>query len=304
MSQLVDFHSHLFSSVFFETLAAASPLEGTVPGKIAKACEKAGIEAPSGVLTEHVARWMSELDRHNVTHMVTFASVPEEAQAVADAVRLSSGRLSGFAVMNPTLPKAPEQVGQLFDELGMRGLVLFPALHGYRVDDPDLAPVFAELEARGGIAVVHCGLLSIPLRDHFGLRRPQDLTLANPLYLVPVANRHRRASFLVPHMGAGLFRETLMLGAQCENAFVDTSSSNSWIATQVSQLRLADALQRVLAVFGPERVLFGTDSSVLPRGWRRDILLAQREALGSIDISSRDRDLVFGGNASRLLLLE
>lgn len=302
MSQLVDFHSHLFSRVFFETLAEASPLAGTTDEKISAVCREAGITEPPARLTEHVAHWLAELDEHGIAHLVTFASVPEEADTVSEAVRLSNGRISGFAVMNPVADRADARLAHLFDQLGMRGVVLFPALHGYRVDDESLAPVFGELEARGGIAVVHCGMLSIPLRDKFQLRRPQDVKLADPLHLIPVANKHRRATFLVPHMGGGFFRETLMLGAQCENALVDTSSSNSWIKTQAAPLTLADALQRVLGVFGPERVLFGTDSSVFPRGWRRDVLVSQREALGSIDVAGGDRELIFGGNATRILL--
>ncbi|MFT5288319.1 MAG: putative TIM-barrel fold metal-dependent hydrolase [Planctomycetota bacterium] len=306
MATLVDIHSHLFSRVFFETLSADSPFRKasslSIDESIARTCRDVSIDEPSQRLTEHVARWLAELDEHGVNHLVTFASVPEEAEVVQEAVRLADGRMTGFAVVNPATDDSPARLAKLFDEMGMRGILLFPALHGYRVDDPSLAKFFEALEERGGIAVVHCGLLSIPLRDRFGLRRPQDITLANPLFLMPVANRHRRATFLIPHMGAGMFRETLMLGSQCENVMVDTSSSNGWVKTQATGLSLADALERVLAVFGPERVIFGTDSSVFPRGWRRDILLAQREAMGSIGTPAEHQELIFGGNAMRLLL--
>ena len=53
--------------------------------------------------------------------------------------------------------------------------------------------------------------------------------------------------------------------------------------------------------FGPERLLFGTDSTVFPRGWRKDIYLAQREALDRLGISSRERRLLLSGNLERLL---
>lgn len=305
MSNLVDFHSHLFSRPFFESLArAAQPDAGpeAVERKLELVCEQMGIQVPPARLTEHVAAWLTELDANGVSHMVTFASAPDEAETVAEAVRLADQRLTGFTVVDPRAPGAADFVARAHDDLGLAGIVLFPALHGYRVDDPDFAPLFRVLEERGTQAVVHCGLLSIPLRDRFGLPRPQDLTLGNPLYLVSVAERHRRARFIVPHMGAGLLRETLLLGRQCSNVLVDTSSSNGWIDTQVANLSLADAFERVLGVFGPERVLFGTDSSVFPRGWRRDVLLAQREALGSLGVAEADRDLVFGGNATRLLI--
>ena len=82
---------------------------------------------------------------------------------------------------------------------------------------------------------------------------------------------------------------------------VDTSSSNEWMRTEPVKLTLADVFERALGVFGTERILFGTDSSVFPRGWRRDILLAQREALGACGVREEEQAKIFGGNAARIL---
>ena len=87
--------------------------------------------------------------------------------------------------------------------------------------------MFAVVAERGGVVYVHCGLLVVKLRDLLGLPRSFDLSYANPLDLIPAADAHPQAKFVVPHFGAGFFRETLMAGAQCENIFVDTSSSHS-----------------------------------------------------------------------------
>ena len=88
---------------------------------------------------------------------------------------------------------------------------------------------------RGAALVfVHCGLLVVKLRDLLGLPRPYDLAYANPLSVIPAANRYRRAKFIIPHFGAGFFRETLMAGTQCANIYVDTSSTNSWMAGERS----------------------------------------------------------------------
>ena len=69
MSQIVDFHSHLFSHAFFEALAQGSSLAGSTAEKIERVCEEAGIQPPSSRLTEHVATWLSELDAHGVQHI-------------------------------------------------------------------------------------------------------------------------------------------------------------------------------------------------------------------------------------------
>src|SRR5690606_9961390 len=115
---------------------------------------------------------------------------------------------------------------------------------------------------------------------------------------------HPDVTFVVPHFGAGFLRETLMLGAQCGNVCVDSSSSNTWMATQPAATTLATVFERTLGVFGPRRVLFGTDSSTLPRGWRVDLKQAQEAALTEIGADAATRDAVFDGNARRLLGLE
>src|SRR5206468_11927679 len=106
-----------------------------------------------------------------------------------------------------------------------RGGLFFPALHHYSIQGPEAAALFEVLDAHGAPAVVHCGLLRVPLRDRFGLPRQIDLARANPLDLIGPAERFGHVAFVIPHFGAGFLRETLLAGAQCANVYVDTSSS-------------------------------------------------------------------------------
>ena len=300
MNKLIDFHSHFFSRPFFEALAAQSTLPGSIDERVESVAKRAGLELPSRDLHEHVRRWLKELDTYGVAHLVSFASLPEEANAVSEAAGIADGRITPFALVNPCTEGAADITRELF-ERGFRGVLLFPAMHRYNLRGDDAAAVFESVQEYGGIAVVHCGMLQIKLRDLFGLPRPYDLNKARPTALIPAANRYPGVRFVVPHFGAGFFRETLMLGAMCENVHVDSSSSNGWMATQPSKLSLVDVFDRALDVFGPKRVLFGTDSSTFPRGWRKDLYTAQREALGAIGGGGADHEKVFGGNAARLL---
>ena len=304
MPALVDFHSHFFSRTFFETLAGASSLSGDVEARMQRVCETAGIELPPADSEAHLARWLAEMDGYGVSYLVSFASVPQEAPVLAEAAERSGGRIVPFVVVDPTQRAAAERLDGWLDEHGFRGALLFPAMNRFHLDGPEAAEVFAVVARHRAVAVVHCGLLKVRVRDLFGLPRGYDVSLANPLALIPAADAHPDATFVIPHFGAGFFRETLLAGAQCPNVYVDTSSSNAWTSTQPGSLELADVFERALAVFGPERVLFGTDSSVFPRGWRRDLFLAQREALGACGIREVDRERILGGNARALLRLE
>ena len=298
---LIDAHTHFFSRPFFEALADQSPQQGTTDEKLARVAEQTGLEVPSPDLEAHVARWIAELDANAVDRCVSFASLPQEADAVAAAVRIAPERLVGYALVNPGAPGAVAATQAHFKDRGFRGVLLFPAMHGFRPSDPACRDVIEVVAAHRGIAVVHCGILQVKLRDLLGLPRPYDLSYADPLGLVPLANAFPEARFVVPHFGAGFFREVLMLGVQCENVYVDSSSSNSWMATQPHPLTLAEVFRRALGVYGPERILFGTDSCTFPRGWRVDLLAAQREALRVVGLGDEATGRILGENAAGLL---
>jgi len=62
--------------------------------------------------------------------------------------------------------------------------------------------------------------------------------------------------------------------------------------------------KKSLEVLGPKRLLFGTDSSFFPRGWRKDIFEGQVQVLDSLEVKEKDKELIFGGNLARLLNLK
>jgi len=300
---LIDFHTHFFSATYFRTLAAQSPIPGDVDARLARVSAAAGFELPSDSVVEHTSRWIAEMDRHGVDHLCTFASTPEEVPLVCEAAAQSKGRISAFALVNPRAEGAVQRLAGLLAEKRVRGALVFPALHHWRWDGPEAQALLRVLDEHGAILYAHCGLLVVKVRDLLGLPRIADISYANPLSLVPAANVHRRVRFVVPHFGAGFLRETMLLGAQCDNVYVDTSSSNSWRSVLCPKPALSEVFARTLEVFGPERVLFGTDSSTFPAGWRKDRHEEQRRALLEAGADDRTLELVFGGNAARVLAL-
>jgi predicted TIM-barrel fold metal-dependent hydrolase len=104
---------------------------------------------------------------------------------------------------------------------------------------------------------------------------------------------------VIPHFGAGFFREALMLADLCPNVLFDTSSSNGWIKYHHA-LTLGAVFQQALAVAGPDRLMFGSDSSFFPRGWVADVFRQQTLALDHIGADASVRDKIFGGNFDRL----
>jgi predicted TIM-barrel fold metal-dependent hydrolase len=136
------------------------------------------------------------------------------------------------------------------------------------------------------------------VRNKLGLPSQFNLRYSNPLDLHPVALHFPKVRFIVPHFGAGLFRETLMLADLCPNVFLDTSSSNRWMRYEGLDLRTV--WQRSIDVVGTGRLLFGTDSSFFPRGWQAAIFEQQVTTLYELGINTTDVANILRSNLENL----
>jgi predicted TIM-barrel fold metal-dependent hydrolase len=286
---VADAHVHFFSRGFFEILAAQKPgltVEG-IRGKL-------DWHFPPPEPEKLAETWARELDRHAVQRAALIASAPGDEGSVAAAVRAHPDRFFAYAMVNPRAWK-PETFSDI------RVACLFPAMHGYPVHGEEARAVF-EWAERGGRAVfVHCGVLSVGVRDKLGLASPFDMRFSNPIDLHAVALRHPQVPIIVPHFGAGYFREALMLADLCPNVYLDTSSSNRWMRYQESHLDLRQVFRRALDVVGPKRLLFGTDSSFFPRGWQHQIFDDQARAVYELNASLAEARSIFGENLLRIL---
>ena len=285
-----DAHCHFFSTPFFAALGGDAALL------------KLGWDAP-GSAEALADRWVTELDRHQVARAALIASVPGDGDSVATAVRRHPARLVGFFMVDPTAPAAAEQAAAALARGSLSAICLFPAMHRYALHDECVQRVFAVAAARPGTVVfVHCGVLSVGVRKKLGLPSPFDVRFGNPLDLHGIALRHPDVPILIPHFGAGMLREALMVADLCPNVHLDTSSSNAGLKYHPG-LTLADVMRQALAVVGPDRLLFGSDSSFFPRGWVADVYAQQVAVLEGLRVAADVQAKVLGGNFDRLFPL-
>jgi len=258
---VADAHLHFFSHRFFELLAKQKP--GLTVETVG---EQLGWYLPSEQPEELAQAWAAELERHDVQAAALIASVPGDESSVAAAASAFPERFYAFAMVNPLAAQAwnPEAFSAI------HAACLFPAMHGYSVHDPAAQAVFEWAAMHHRAVFVHCGVLSVGFRAKLGLPSLFDMRFSNPIDLHAVALRYPTVPIIVPHFGAGYFREALMLADLCPNVFLDTSSSNRWVRYEEPHHAeprggLRNIFRRALDVIGPQRLLFGTDSSYFPR---------------------------------------
>ena len=241
---------------------------------------------------------MAELDRHGVTRAAVMASVPGDEPSVAEAVARHPARLTGTFMLNPTAPDASARVRQGFGERGLRCACLFPAMHG------------SCSTTNGSSGVRGCG--RAPVRGVRALRRPvgrrpaqagSAVTVRHPAreparprpdrVSVPRCAGRRsplRRRFLPrdPHGGRPLPKPP--------RRYVKFERLDEVHARPAPR----DVFRQALAVLGPERMLFGSDSSFFPRGWQHTVLDAQRAALDEIALDAESRAAIFASNFNRV----
>ena len=290
---IADAHVHFFSRTFYERLAQAKKLASVEElGQLLRW----DIPASDKLLAD---RWIEQLDANGVDRACLIGSSHAEEAAVAAAVEAHPLRFYGFFMLDPMQPDAMDRLSAAVRNTHLHCVCFFPAMHTYSIADPRLVPMLEIISDAHLAAFVHCGALSVGVRKKLGLPSQFDMRFSDPLHLHPVALHFPRIRFIIPHFGAGFFREALMLGDLCPNIYLDTSRTNRWMLYEGLDLRAV--FRRAIDVLGIERLLFGTDSSFFPRGWNSSVFETQSKALYELGLDARQAELIFKANLEQVL---
>lgn len=245
-------------------------------------------EPPAEVQAE---RWAREIDDVQLEAVVFLTGGGNAALASAIVDR---PRMLGFAHHDPWRADAADELRRAVKDLGLRGYkVIAPALQG-RIDDRALWPVWTAAEELGIPVLIHFGVLDGGggIADHVNM---------SPLRLHDVAKAFPEVPFIVPHFGCGYPGDLLQLALACRNVYVDSSGNNEWARWMPYPLTVSDLFRKFIETVGPRRVIFGSDSAHFPRGLVRAYYDEQTRVVNQLGLSLSERDLIFAGNAIRLL---
>jgi predicted TIM-barrel fold metal-dependent hydrolase len=190
--------------------------------------------------------------------------------AVLAAAASSAGRLVPLARVDPW--DGPAALAELRRAVGggARGVYLNPAEEHVAINDDRVRPV-VEAAAELGVPVLAAAgfhLYSEPLQ----LGRAAQWAPDNPFVLT----------------NGGQFNISGLMGFDAELAL-----GNDNVLVQTTAMYREDFLERVVAVFGPERLMFATGAPLFDMTYeRRRVDLAH--------FSDAQRDLILGGNARRV----
>ena len=276
---IIDFHAHIFPE---SICAQRQPCCETEPAfEMLYGPPSARLVGPSEL--------MAAMDAGGVDRAVVFGfpwQSPElyrrHNDFVMEAVREFPGRLIGFGCFDPLAPGAAEEAERCL----AGGLAGIGELAFYRsgIDDAALdalVPVMEVCRRRGRPVLLHT---NEPVGHVYPGKTPN--TLAQIYRLV---ERFRDNTLVLAHWGGGLFFYHLLkreVKDRLRNVYFDTAASPYLYDPAVYSV----AVQAV----GAEKILFGSDYPLLPP----ERYFGEMAAAG---LSPRDRDLICGRNAARLL---
>ena len=239
-------------------------------------------------------RWSGEVDRYGL-RLINFVT-GQGNDTLASIVAKQPDKFIGFA-HHALVPGADKDLKSAVDTLGLRGYKLIAPLTEYPFEHPELRPVWEFCAERHLPVLIHFGWLG---RGGGVVHHPR----INPLSLFEVARDFPEIPFIIPHFGVNHWADVLALAWSLPNIYVDTSGSNQWMRWMPYPLTLEDLFRKAHENLGPDRILFGTDSSYFPRGFSVRYLQDQLRACYSLNFKDEDIRKIFGNNAARLLGLK
>lgn len=301
----IDVHGHVTSPELFKKFpmpASLADIDGMVERKAELGITMTVVGSPVGAGTMVPVPGMDNYDQ-------PADKLEEFHDWVAETVRTRPGRLKGYVYLNPleggaTVERAADRLRQ--EEFV--GLIVNTSVRGEFLDDDradDFFAMAAEFRAPvllhpPAVPVAADSVRKVGAIEH--VARPCDITMGVAAILFAGwLVKYPGLRLIVPNAGGALalLREKLVMAqrrdgiegppvsAQLDRLYVDTATPS------------AVALSAALEVFGPDRMLFGTDSP--PLATPLDAALASIDRLPLTDSA---RAAVLRDNARELFGLE
>ncbi len=224
-----------------------------------------------------VGEFLSQMDRFGVDVCWLFtidgfvSDYARENDHLLAYVEGYGHRLLPFCTVEPRHGKrAADEIRRSVRELGMRGVKLHPWLQGF-------SPVELCMEVLAGEAMS----LGVPIVFHDGTP-----PYSTPLQIAYLAERFPELTVVLGHSGLlDMWQEAIWAAKRCQNIYLIPSGCSTL------------AMAKMVELLGPERLLFGTDAGF--GDWQMvEHRLGQVQSLA---LTQEERELILGGNATRLV---
>jgi predicted TIM-barrel fold metal-dependent hydrolase len=293
---VIDAHAHYFNVNTMQNWLKRGRTMESFANRTKSRTDMTSIELPDENW-DTAQKWVDELDKYGIETMGVMVG-PEAYNEFKETMQRFPGRFIGYANINPLDTDAADKVEQAARD-GFKGIKLYPSSwRDLKVYDEPCYPVYDACKRNDMLVFLHFGIT---------IGGQADLRNGNPIDIQVPSRDYPELNFIIAHFGAGWFREVLLMQYQTDNVYMDSSGSNSWMRYLPYDLDLKMIFRKAIQAGGSKKVLFGTDSTFFPRGWRINVLEAQvnacRELKADGIIKAEDIANIFHDNIKHLASL-
>jgi predicted TIM-barrel fold metal-dependent hydrolase len=290
---VIDAHAHYFNVNTMQNWLKRGRTMESFSNRTKSRTDMTSIELPDETW-DTAQKWVNELDKYGIQRMGVMVGA-EAYDEFKETMKRFPDRFIGWANINPAEPDAAEKVDQAAKD-GFKGIKLYPSSwKDLKVYDEPCYPVYEACKRNDLLVFLHFGIT---------IGGQADLRNGNPIDIQVPSRDFPELNFIIAHFGAGWFREVLLMQYQTDNVYMDSSGSNSWMRYLPYDLDLKTIFRKAIQAGGSHKVLFGTDSTFFPRGWRFNVLEAQvlacRELKADGVIGDEDIAKIFHDNIVEL----
>lgn len=279
----IDFHTHTFppkiAASTLEKLSAAShtiPFTDGTPDGLRASMAEAGVD---------------------LSVVLPVATAPRQVEHINDSSAAISERTSetgllSFGCMHPDYENYRAELARI-KSLGLPGIKLHPVYQGVDFDDPRTLRILDRAGELGLIVVTHAGL---------DVGFPGEVR-CSPEMVRSAVEQVGPVKLILAHMGGWRCWDRVRELLPELPVYIDTSFStgrmvpaDSHYSPEELELLDSDGFMDLVRAFGPERVLFGSDSPWSGQGESLDWLRGQ-------PLAPDELDAILGGNGKKLLNL-
>ena len=279
---IIDIHTHTFpDKIAAKTVEALSRVSHSRPFS----------DGSNAGLIKNMRR--CGIDRSVI---LPVATAPRQVSHVNDAAaavneKFRADGLFSFGCIHPDHPDFRAELARVKD-LGLKGIKIHPVYQGAEIDSPKFLRIIERAAELDLIVITHAGL---------DIGYPGEVC-CSPRMCRRVVDEIGPFRFVLAHMGGWRNWDEVPEYLADTGVYLDTAFSTGSIVPlddghyRPEDLPMMDQAEflRLYEAFGPDRILFGTDS---PWSSPEESLTFMR----SLPISETDLEKILGGNAAALL---
>ncbi len=219
--------------------------------------------------------------------------IEEQNKIIFQAAKKYPDKIIPFVHIDPRRRGAIKFVQKCVEEWGAKGLKLHPGA-GFNPEESATLKLIESIADYGIPVITHTGPSIVPTSSRYG----------DPIYLDKMLLSFPEVNVIAAHMAYGYRPQLCSFGWQRPNLYTDISVAQDMAKTDYP--KFARIIREVADAFGPERVLFGTDS---PYTWsvlsEKDFVTAIKDlatkAPDHTKFTASEIEMLLGANAKKLL---